>query len=154
MTYDVNKLNFSSEDPIDKIVAQGTITVVNDGNTTTTGTNTQYQSAKIVTSTIANTYGRAAFARYKWSVDGTNYNTGTAHLLFSFTRTITSIPVTSSPMRGLKAAVSVGCSNSTVYFRTANGFHNNVSVVNPADVNGYTPTSQTFTIIYALYERS
>src|SRR5689334_17441788 len=113
MSYDINKLNFSSEDPIDKIVADnfdGTpITVVNDGNTTSSGTNTQSQSAKIVTSTIPNPYGKACFVRYKWSVDGTNFNTGIAHLLYSFTKTFTSIPVTSPPLPALRAAVSVGC---------------------------------------------
>lgn len=153
MTVDTTRLNFYNGYPIDKVVYTNTIIVVNDGNTTTTGTNDQSQAAKIVTSTIANPYGRACFVRYKWAINGTNFNSGMAHLLFSFTKTITSIPSTSSPQKGLQAAVSVGASDSTVYFRTANGLHGNVVVVNPADNDGYTPTSQTFTIKYALFER-
>ena len=153
MTIDVTKLQFYSGDPIDKVVAQGTQTIINDGNTTSTGTNTQSQTSKITTTTLVNPYGKKCFVRYKWSIDGVNFNTALSHLDYSFTETFTSIPVTSPPLTGLRAAVSIGVSDTNITILTGNGYHGNVSVVNPGDPNGYTPISQTFTIKYVLYER-
>lgn len=155
MARDVTKLQFFSNDPIDKIVQQGEISITNDGNTTTTGTSTGPQTAKIVEDTAPNNYGKAALARFRWSVDGgTNWQGMEAELLFTFTITLTDIPVTSSPMQGLEAAMSIGCDDSTITFRTANGAHGNVSRLSTAgSATGYTPTSQTFLIQYALYER-
>lgn len=147
MTIDRTKLAYSSEDPIDKIVSTGTITVVNDGATSPT-----YQKAKIVTSTITNPYGKKCFVRARWSVDGTNKNSLHTHLVYTFV--VSTVPgdpghPASATLNGLKAAVSIGVSNSTIYFRTANGLHGNVS---GTTTPSYTPTSQTFTIDYALYE--
>lgn len=154
MGRDVNKLNFYSGDPIDKIVAEGTIQVTNDGNTTlATGTGDGPQTSRIVSETLANDYGKSVYARFVWSTDGISYNSSHTHLVYSFTITFTDIPVTSSPMRGLESAVSIGVSDSTIYFRTANGHHGNVSTTSGNPLNGYTPISKTFTIKYALFEK-
>ena len=154
MTRDVTKLQFFSDDPADKIVATGTVTVTNDGNTTAaSGTGDGPQKAKIAETSITNSYGKKSFVRYVWAVDGTNFNSSLTHLLYDFTLTYTDIPVTSDPLQGLKGAVSVGLSDSLIYFRTANGFHGNVSTTSGNPNNGYTPTSQTFTIKYAVYEK-
>lgn len=135
MTVDVNKLAYSSEYPIDKIVSTGTVSVVNDGSSG------DYQAAKIVSSSIANPYGKKCFVRAVYSINGTDFNSIQSHLLYSFV--VSGV----TTLQGLKAAVSIGCSNSTVTFRTANGFHGNVPAP-PA----FTPTSLTFTIKYALFE--
>lgn len=138
----ITGLDFLSTDPIDKIVQQGTVTVTNDG-----ATNQAPQTSKIVESTVTNNYGKAVFCRYMWSVDGTNYNGADTHLVYSYTLTNGG---GSSTLGGLKAAVSVGVSASTITFRTANGLHGNVS--DDGVTYTYTPTSQTFTIKYALFE--
>ena len=93
----LNDISFISQDPIDKIVQQGEVSIVNDG-----ATGSAYQTAKIVSSRVVN------------------------------------------------SAISIGCSNSTITFRTANGKHGNVTnTVSPV----YTPTSRTFLIQYTLMER-
>jgi len=137
MTVDRSKLNYFSQDPIDKIVQESEVTIVNDGDTAGT---TGAQSAKIVTSTATNNYGKAVLTRARWSVDGGNsWNDLDARLMFEYTDS-------GVTLYGLRAGVSVGCSSSSVHFRTANGYHGNVSG------GAYTPTPQTFIIQYALFE--
>ena len=143
MAVDLDKLNFHSSYPIDKIVAEGTVSVVNDG------ASSHPQDAKIATTTIDNPYGSAVFARAVFSVDGTNYNSLSAHLLYTFSLTVPG-PFTVT-LSGLKAACSVGVSDSTVYFRTTNGLHGNVTDTGVSYI--YTPTQQIFTIKYALFEK-
>lgn len=127
-------LNFLSLDPIDKIVSQGEITINNDGSTTFP------DEAKIVTATATNPYGKAVLARARWSVDGgTSWQSIDSRLMFQYDDSGTTL-------YGLRAAISVGCSDGSVYFRTANGYHGDVSL------GVYTSNSQTFTIQYALFE--
>jgi len=153
MGVDVASLQFYSGHPIDKIVATGTQTIVNDGNTTNTGTGDGDDRSRITTTTIANPYGKECFVRFVWSIDGTNFNAAEAHLTFTYKITLTNIPVTSPPIRGLRAAASIGVDATNITFLTGNGFHGNVSRLSSDAGNvGYTPTSQTFTIKYALYE--
>ena len=151
---DINKLNFTSAYPIDKVVATGTEIIVNDGNTTSTGTTTGPQTAKIQTDTIPNPYEKLCFVRFTWSIDGVNFNSAETHLVYVFSITLTDIPITSSNLKGLTGAVSVGVTASTITFLTGNGSHGNVSRLSgDPDDTGYTPTSRTFTINWALYER-
>lgn len=144
MAVDVTKLNFYSGHVIDKVVQTGTITIINDGNT---GTN--YQQAKIVTDTVVNSYGRKVFARARWSVSGSSNNSLSNHVVYTFT--ITTPGPTVATLSGLKAALSIGVSDSTIYFRTGNGFHGDVT--DDGISITYTPTSLTFTIDYVLYEK-
>lgn len=141
---DIDLLSFISSSSIDKIVHHDTITIVNDGNTSSqAGT---YQTAKIVTGTATNPYGRACLARARWSINGgSTWQAMEAKLVYTFT--LSSFGVV---LNGLDSAISVGCSDSTVYFRTANGRHGNVGGSPPTS---YTPTSRTFLIEYWLYER-
>lgn len=145
MTVDRTKVNYYSGDPIDEITYQSTISIVNDGSTSSS------QSSKIVTDSVANPYGKKAFVRFAYTVDGTNYNGQDAHLVYAYTISITSIPVTIT-VGGLRAAVSVGVSDTEIKFRTANGYHGNSTRVNPGDPENYTPISQTFTIKYSIFE--
>lgn len=139
MTVNRQVLQFFSNDPIDKIVQEGEVTVVNDG------ASADYQKAKIVESTVANDYGRAGLVRARWSIDGgTSWNSLDTEIVYTFT--LTAPGVTDS---GLDSAMSIGCTDSTITFRTANGRHGNVGGSPPSS---YTPTSRTFTIQYALYE--
>lgn len=155
MAVDLTKIAFFSNDPIDKIVQQGEVTIVNDGNTTSTGTTTGPQAGRVVSSTTTNTYGRAALARARWSIDGgTSWQSLETEIIYGFTITFTDIPVTSDPLKAIDSAITVGCTDSTVYFFTVNGKHGNVSRTSGApNDTGYTPTSRTFTIQYVLYER-
>jgi hypothetical protein len=147
MSADRNKLNFFTSDPVDKIVAEGTITVTNDGVTSNSP-----QTSKIVETRIANPYGKKVLCRFVYSVDGgTSFNGQDAHLAYTFTiTTVPPAPAFTTTLGGLKGAVSVGVSDSEIVFRTANGSHGNVTF------NGttytYTPTSQSFIIKYVLFE--
>lgn len=141
---DFDLLSFISEHPIDKIVYHDTITVVNDG--VTSGQPATWQEAKIVTATLPNPYGRAALARARWSIDGgTTWQPMEARLVYTFTLT-----ALSTVINGLDSAIAIGCSDSTVYIRTANGRHGDVGGNPPTT---YTPTSRTFLIEFWLYER-
>lgn len=144
----LDKLSFFSKHPIDKVVQEGEVTIVNDGDTTPTE---DYQQAKIVTATQANNYGRACLARVRWSIDGgTNWQGLENRIVYIFNYNNTDLGFTQD-LKGLDSAISVGCSDSLVYFRTANGRHGNV--VDDGTTITYTPTSRTFLIQYALYER-
>lgn len=146
---DRTKLNFFTGDPVDKIVHEGTVTITNDG-----ATNQAPQSSKIVESRIANPYGKKALCRFVFSVDGgASYNGQDAHLAYTYT--ITLIPPSPGAgivvtLGGLRAAVSIGVSASEIIFRTANGYHGNVT--DNGTVYAYTPISQDFIIKYALFE--
>jgi len=147
MKPDRNKLNFFTGDPVDKIVHEGTITIVNDG-----ATSQQPQTAKIVEERIANPYGKKTLCRFVFSVDGgASYNGQDAHLAYTFTITgIPPAPAFSTTLGGLRAGVSIGVSASEIIFRTANGFHGNVT--DNGTVYAYTPTNLDFIIKYALFE--
>lgn len=140
----VDKVNFFSLHPIDKIVQEGEITIVNSGDTTSAPLS--FQVANIVQATVPNQYGRAALVRARWSIDGgSNWQAQEAQLIYTYTLT-----AFGTTLQGLDSAVSVGCSDTTITFRTANGRHGNVGGNPPST---YTPTSRTFIIQYALYER-
>lgn len=144
----VDLLSFFSEYPNDKVVHTGSVSIVNDGATTNNP-----QSSKIVTSSTTNPYGKKCMVRFKYSVDGTNYNSQDAHLAYAYTITTVAphpFPGFSTTLGGLRGAVSIGVSASEIKFRTANGYHGNVT--DNGTTYAYTPTSQTFTIVYALYE--
>lgn len=146
---DRTKLNFFTGDPVDKIVYEGTASITNDG-----ATSQAPQSAKIVESRITNPYGKKALCRFVFSIDGgTSYNGQDAHLAYTYT--ITLVPPSPgagivTTLGGLKAAVSIGVSDSEIVIRTANGFHGNVT--DNGTIYTYTPTSLTFDIKYALFE--
>lgn len=132
----------------DKVVHTGSVEITNPGGS---GSNDD-QIANITTASTSNPYGKKCLVRYRWSIDGTNYNYALAHLYFSYTINFSFVPTTSPPIVGLRAAVSVGTSDSTIYFRTANGYHGNATQAGVSDPVTYTPTSQTFYIDYVLYE--
>ena len=148
-----SKVIFDSLHPLDKIVYSGTLVTTNNGDTTgATGNNTGPQAAKIQLATIANPYSKKCFVRFVWAIDGVNFNSAETHLLYTFNITYTDIPATSSNQQGLRAAVSMAIDANTITFQTANGYHGNVSTTSGNPNNGYTPTSQTYTIKYYLFE--
>ena len=148
---DRDKLQFYTGDPIDKIVAPAVQrTIVNDGNT---GGTFDWQTSKIVTEDYANPYGEQCFVRGKWSIDGgTTWNTFETHLIYTFTILLIN-PVNPSQVgQNLKAAVSIGVSDSVVRITTANGDHGDVTVNIGTGAQSYTPISHTFLIEYELFE--
>lgn len=148
----IDNLALVSSYPIDKVVLWDTITVANDGNTTATGSGGGYQSARVVSQSIPNKYGKKAHCRFSWSTNNNDFNSLDTRLLFDFTVTLTDVPVTSTPLYGLQAGVSVGVNSTNITFVTGNGYHGNVSkLVADPSTTGYTPIPQTFTINYALY---
>ena len=143
---DLDFLSFLSVHPIDKIVTSGTTSIVNSGATTQAP-----QTAFIVSSSIANPYGRAAFVRAVFSVDGgASYQSLDSQLTYTFNLTVTPPGITVT-LSGLQAAMSIGVSDSIITFVTANGYHGNVT---DTGTYTYTPISQTFDIKYAVFERA
>lgn len=147
MSLDLTKIAFDTRHPIDKVVQEGEVTIVNDGATV------NFQESKIVTSTVANDYGRAALARARWSVDGgINWQGMDAQMVYTYTYNYNDgVTSFSDQSPGLRAAISIGSDNNFVYFRTANGYHGTVN--DDGVTQTFTPTSQTFIIQYVLYER-
>lgn len=145
---DINKLQFYSGNPIDKIVATpDPVIITNSGGTTQAP-----QTAFLTSDTYPNPYGKACFVRYKWSIDGQNFNAGEAHLVYTFTiNTVAPAPVTSNTLSGLQAAVAIGVSNNTVTILTASGYHG--TVTDNGTVYTYTPIAQNFTVQYTLFTR-
>lgn len=146
MSVDIDALQFYSGYPIDKIIETNTVSIVNNG-----ATNQAPQTANITTDTFPNSYGKQCFVRFVWSIDnGANFNSSTSHLVYTFTyNTVAPLPVTSSTLSGLQAAVSIGVSNNNVTVLTGNGYHG--TVTDNGTTYTYTPISQTFIIKYALF---
>lgn len=147
----IDKLIFHSNTPIDKVVASGSVSINNDGDT-----NGSYGAAKIVNSNISNPHTGRCFVRARWSIDGgTNYNTPTSRLIYTYTQNTSGEFNDTQERYNLKAAISVGVSSSQVKFVTANGYHGDVdTVVHPdfSTTDTYTPIPLTFIIEYVLFE--
>ena len=142
---DVDLLSFLSLHPLDKILSTGTVSYTNSGATS------DYAAAKIQNDTIVNPHNKLCLVRFVWSVDTVNYNAADSRLLYQYTTTITPPGVATTNV-GLQAAVAIGISSSLITFQTANSYHGNVVSVDGGGTYTYTPTSQTFTIKYALFE--
>ena len=144
---DPDKFLFTSDYPIDKVVHTGTLTIVNDGQTS--GQSGSWQTSKYVDSGIlANPVGRDCFIRFVWSIDGgTNWQSSTTHLWYGYQ---VFYPGLTANLGGVQGAVSAGCSNTGMIFNTINGSHGNVSV-NSGGGASYTPISRTFNIKYVMY---
>lgn len=144
MAITIDRLSFYSKHAIDKVVTSGNTSVVNSGATS------HPQVALIVSSAIANPYGRRALVRGAYSIDGgANYQSLDSRLIYTFNLTVPG-PSTEI-LNGLQAAISIGVSDSLITFRTANGYHGDVT---DDGVNYiYTPISLTFLIKYAVFER-
>lgn len=151
MSPDRDKLNFYTGDPIDKIVANKVQrTIVNDGDT---GGTLNWQTSKIVTETYENPYGKKCFVRGRWSIDGgSTWYTFESKLLYTFTINIINPSQPSQTGQGLRAAVSIGVSDSLVKIVTANGYHGNVTINIGTGTQSYNEISQTFIIEYELFE--
>lgn len=140
-------LNFYSYDTTDIVVGGDTVSFTNDGVTS------DPEQAKIQTNSIPNPYGKQCFIRYKWSLDGTNFNSAITRLLYSFIFSFISPPSSSPPVQALQAAVSCGTDAENIYFVTGNGYHGNATFATPSTPTAvYTPIAQTFTIEYVLFE--
>lgn len=157
MARDVDKLNFYSGDLVDKVVYEPDEpeVIVNDGDTVTgSGAFGDYQRAKVVSLNIDNPYGKRCFVRGRWSIDdGATWHTIDSRLKYAFVMNYSGMFGSfSQDMPALRAAVSIGVSDSQIKFVTANGYHGDVSQDDSSA--SYTPISQTFTIEYALFEVS
>lgn len=149
MEPDRDKANFFSQDPADKVVIHNTITIVNDGDTTgMSGSN--WLLCKVATDSIPNTYGQKCLIRARWSIDGgTSWQGMRDKVAYGFTYTHTPSSTVISQVN-IDGAISVGSSDDTIYFRTINGRHGNVT--DNGTTASYTPTSRTFLIEYWVYE--
>lgn len=130
--------------PIDKIVDTGTISVVNNGNTT--GSQYTYQQANLVTHGLPG-YGFPVFVRYIWRIGTGSWQNSGSVIPYSY---VVNFPGGSSRLGGVRGLVGAGATIDSVAFRTLNGYHGNVTISSTGGVS-YSPTSQTFQIRYAIY---
>lgn len=152
MNHDPDILQFISADEIDKVVATGSIVIANSGPSGTS----YATSDRVVESTVPNTYGKKCLVRYRWSIDGVNFNSPQTIMGYDFTIDATAWggPV-SDPQPGVIAATAIGCNASVVKFRTLNGHHGNVTYTGTAMSPGpdsFSGVPHDFTFQYALLE--
>lgn len=138
---DLDKFSLIGTNPVDKVVQSGMFTVTNNGATS------QYFTARIIDSSIVNSYGKKCFVRYRWNIDGGAWQSKYSHDQYQFTL---NYPGGSQALFGLRSAVSVGVSDTDIYFRTGNGDHGNVTMSSGGAIS-YTPISHVFNIEYALF---
>jgi hypothetical protein len=149
---DINLLEFLSSNEIDKVVQQGDISIVNGGPT-----GTSYAvSDRIVETSVANNYKKKCLVRFRWSVDGDDFNSSDSVLEYAFVVDTTAWggPV-SDPMPGTLGAVAVGVSADNILFRVLNGHHSNVAYTGSAMSPGpdsFVGYSHTYRIQYAVLE--
>lgn len=158
MPFNLDKLGALSKHPNDKIVDEGEITIVNNGDTDDGDPNSgSYQTSKIVMETRDNNYEKASFIRARWSIDGgSNWYSLYDQIIYLFDMNVIFDDGTDTqPNWNLDSAISVGCNNSTIYFRTANGKHGDVELDLTTGGSGesYTPIPRTFIIQWWMYER-
>lgn len=143
MAYDINKFILHSDYPMDKIVYIGVPqTIINNGVTTS-----PYEN-KIEEVRLTNPYGKKCFIRARWSIDnGNSWQPLEGRFMYNYDY---SSPFLNTTLAGLRAAISIGASDTQIVIRTANGYHGGVF---DDGVNYiYTPISQTFIVEYALME--
>lgn len=163
---DRGKVEFTSDEAIDKIVSQGQISITNPGAqaTDSLGINFNVPTYRIVTSTRPNPYGRNAFVRYRWSYDGgTNWNGQGSSMAFGYNLSFRTNGVhqSSDPVADLRAHVAVATSDTQITFRTVSTYHSTSgiysdTVLSPFKITwgNWSPISQTFIIQYWVYERT
>lgn len=144
---DYDKILFSTQYPIDKVVHTGS------GSYTVPFTVTPFynNSGTLQTDSISNPYGKKAFIRFAWSIDGVNYNAPETKLEYEFNINATAIggPATNTT-NGIAVAAAMGCDASNIYFISYNCHHGNV--VYTAGDDAYSGSSHTFYYKYALFE--
>ena len=160
---DINKLDFYSGTPIDKIVASGTISFTHNG--AVTYTDSTYVNAPIPSvsfGTVPNTYGEPLMIRAVYSIDGgLTWNSTSLEKQF-----VWSYPfyfegygfVGTNYTEYPQIKISVGCNNNNIIARAYGGY------LTGAILNGYytsglsyvysgwTPISQNIIVKYWAYE--
>lgn len=155
-------LSLLSSHPIDKIVQSGEIVINHGGAVPLTSTGIQnFPDNRLVIHNEVNTYGRKSFIRAVFSVDGSNWQPIDAPMLFSYTERIYFDNVLSDtyPLAGIRAQVSMGSDDNTIYVRIIGGYFSGNTRVDynapytTAVYSGWTAAPQTIRIKYWMFER-
>lgn len=142
----LDKVRYTSFYPSDVVAVSGTTVIANPGYDCVAQNDSQGNN--LVTSSIANPYGKRCLVRYVWSIDGSNFNSAEDYLLLTFFLTVPG-PSTET-LYNMKAAVEVRCDASNITFITANGDHGDATINNLGNYTAGSPIAHTFTIKYAL----
>lgn len=149
MSTDYDKVLFSTEWPIDKVVATGDYSfVVNNpgGSLYTDAHTTAYSSA-------TNPYRKPVLVRFVWSIDGANYYSPETQFGYMFNIDASALGGPSNHTDAtVKAAAAMGVSDSLIKFAAYNGYHSDVVYTFGDD--SYTPFNLTFYYKYAVFELS
>lgn len=160
---DINALSFISKYPMDKIVEEGTMTLVHPGAVGYTGgTDVNLPRARVASTSTPNNYGKALMMRAKFSVDGgTTWHEAGDELTFFWVQTLyyNGTPLGQLRLVSSRLSLSVGCNDSNVYARATGVFLSGsdirVTITDPSPnwvYSGWTAVSQTITIKYWLFE--
>lgn len=144
---DVDKLQYYSGYPNDKVVYEGSIVIANSGPSGPT----YGGSDKIVVQSTPNPYGKKCMVRFKWKIDSGFFVSQDTVQEYSFAIDATAVggPVLDGEP-GTMGAVAVGTDDDNIYFRVNNGHHGTVVYTFGDDV--FTAIPHDYTIEYALYE--
>lgn len=147
MPADYDKILFSTQYPIDKVVQSDTVSFFVPFTTTAFYNN----SGTMQTDRAVNNYGKPCLIRFAWSVDGVNYTNPETVLEYSFNIDAHIIGGPSSNLvNGVAAAASMSCDATGVQFYSYNGSHGNVTYT--AGNDSYSGINHTFYFKYALFE--
>lgn len=160
----LDALHFYSENQIDKIVQSGEFTIVNPGAISVTLLNVIDQPrVRTVSTTQANSYGRAGLIRARYSLNGgTDWQEMESAIAFGYeVDTYVDSSFASTTLQAdVRAQVVLGSDDNTIYARFLSGYHNGDPLrqdINTGTGNstfsGWTAISQTAIIQYWLYER-
>lgn len=140
MSVNYDKIQFISQNPIDKIVQSGSLSIVNPGNSSNA------YIGKLTTTSVTNNYGKSCLVRIKWRISGiTDWLGLEAMPMYEYSSSYTGGPtIYESAQYG---QVTVSSDDNYINFNTINLSHSNL-------VDGsFTAISRTFEIQYWAYEK-
>lgn len=147
MPADYDKILFSTQYPIDKVVHSDTKSF----SVPFTKTAFYNNSGTLQIDSIANPYGKKALIRYAFSFDGVNYMNPETIYEYAFNIDASALGGPSSNLvNGVVGATSMACDATNIYFASYNGNHGNVTYTFGDD--SYTGINMTFYFKYALFE--
>ena len=148
----IEKLTTVSSLYTEKVLESGMFSVVNTSSSGSGSTSTSWQVANIVTGTTTfASLPEPPIIRAMWSIDGNLWYDSATRIPFVYN--ITQGGSTLATLAGMTHGCSIGVDNNTIYARTGNGQHGNVTINNSGQYT-WSGVSKTFNIKYAIIEPS
>lgn len=144
---DYDKVLFSTQWPIDKVVATGTHSLALAAPAAAF-----YNNSDVLTiDNAVNPYGKVCLLRFAWSTDNVNFYPPETIVEYSFIIDAHLIGgPASTPINGIRAAAAMGADAGFLYFAGFNGYHGTVTYT--AGNDSFTGFAQTIYYKWALFE--